>query len=389
MNKWIGVIAGKSGDTITDELHRRGFKVALIVGKDGEAGTDIADKVFTCDLKEYILIKKFFTEINIKNILLATGHRLAIALAEKLKKDKFEISIDLSKVRLCKNKYTFKKELRKIGIETPDDFLLYTDNFNDKSFEIIKNKIGYPCVLKSIEDIQPPEKIFNEEILKNRVKDLLQKEQSVFVEKFIHGADATVPVFIDDIGIQKIFVMSYSKAIDDKLKGFKDSYILEFTETQKNKILDCAKNIIDRFALKGLIRIDVIVKNEKVFVLEVNCIIVSGNVGDQYNVLFLKSGFNRASCIVDYTLKNFYKIEFERLKKCIYITKNSNFNIKNSKDCIVEIYAFENNYKNMWNKVLKSNADCICIKLKNFLSDEYIMIENIAKDLNKEIVIED
>lgn len=389
MNKWIGVIAGKSGDTITDELHRRGFKVALVAGKDGEAGTDIADKVFICDLKEYILIKNFFDERNIKNILFATGHRLAIDLAEKFEKDKFIISLDLNKVKFCKNKYSFKRELRKIGIETPDDFLLYVSNFNNDSFAIIKNKIGYPCVLKSIEDIEPPEKITDEGALKNQVKDLLQNEHSVFVERFIHGADATVPVFIDDTGIQKMFVMSYSKAIDDKLKGFEDSYISEFTENQKNKILDYTKNIVEKFNLKGLIRIDIIVDNDKIFVLEVNSVIVSGNVGDQYNILFLKSGFNRASCIVDYALKKFYKVKFERLKKYVYITKNSDFNNKSSKDCIVEICAFENNYKNMWNKVLKSNADFICIKSKKFFSDEYVMIENIAKDLNKKIVIED
>lgn len=389
MNKWIGVIAGKSGDTITDELHRRGFKVALVAGKDGEPGTNIADEVFICDLKEYFLIKKFFDEMNIKNILFATGHRLAINLAEMFEKDKFEISLDLTKVRLCKNKYTFKKELKKIGIETPEDFLLYTDNFNDKSFEIIKNKVGYPCVLKSIKDLQPPEKIFDEEALKDKVKNLLQKEQSVFVEKFIHGADATVPVFIDDTGIKTIFVMSYSKAIDDKLKGFDNSYILEFTEKQKNKILDYAKNIVDKFALNGLIRIDVVVDDEKIFVLEVNCVIVSGNVGDQYNVLFLKSGFNRASCIVDYALKKFYKVQFERLEKHLYITKNSNFTTINFKDCIIDVCIFEKNYKNMWNKVLKSNADYLCIKLKEFTDDEYIMLQNIVKDLNKKIVVED
>lgn len=389
MNKWIGVIAGKSGDTITDELHRRGFKVALVAGKDGEAGTDIADKVFICDLKEHLLIKKFFDEMNIINILFATGHRLAIALAEKFEKDKFKISLDLSKVILCKNKYTLKKELRKIEIKTPEDFLLHIDDFNNKSFEIIKNKIGYPCVLKSIEDVQPPEKIFDEDALKDRVKDLLQKEQSVFVEKFIHGADATVPVFIDDIGIQKIFVMSYSKAIDDKLKGFEDSYILEFSENQKNKILDYAKKIVEKFDLKGLIRIDVVVENEKIFVLEVNCVIVSGNVGDQYNVLFLKSGFNRASCIVDYALKKFYKVQFERLEKHLYIKKNSNFTTINFKDCIIDVCIFENNYKNMWNKVLKSNADYLCIKRKEFTDDEYIMLQNIVKDLNKKIVVED
>ena len=53
------------------------------------------------------------------------------------------------------------------------------------------------------------------------------------------------------------------------------------------------------------------------------------------------------------------------------------------------ICTFENDYKNMWNKVLKSNADSICIKLKEFSNDEYVMLQNIVKDLNKKILVED
>ena len=93
--------------------------------------------------------------------------------------------------------------------------------------------------------------------------------------------------------------------------------------------------------------------------------------------------------MVDYALKKFYKIKFVRLKKYLYITQNSTFNKINLKGCIMELCVFENNYKNMWNKVLKSNADFVCIKLKEFSNDEYIMLQNIAKDLNKRIVIED
>ena len=39
----IGLIAGKSGDSLTDELHDLGYQVALVVGKEQEPGTEKAD----------------------------------------------------------------------------------------------------------------------------------------------------------------------------------------------------------------------------------------------------------------------------------------------------------------------------------------------------------
>lgn len=35
----IGVIGGKSGEAIVNKLHKHGFKVALVVGKNEEFGT--------------------------------------------------------------------------------------------------------------------------------------------------------------------------------------------------------------------------------------------------------------------------------------------------------------------------------------------------------------
>lgn len=390
MNNWIGVIAGKSGDTITDELHRRGFKVALVAGKDGEAGTDIADKVFICDLKEYFLIKKFFDEINIKNILFATGHRLAIDLAEKFEKDKFKISLNLNKVKLCKNKYLFKEKMEQVGFKTPKSLLIAKNEVSDTLLSKINKKIGFPCVLKSIEDIYEPEKIFNIEELICRLDYFFEKEDTVFIEEFIDGADCTIPIFYDGQTLIATSIIEWSKGLEDHLRGFDNSYSKKFGTLEKNIILEKAKKLIKSFELMGLTRVDIIVnKKNEIYILEVNTIIVSGNTGSSYNIKFLQAGINRASYIVNYALKIFYKAEFERLKKYLYIAKNSDLNNINTKNCIIEVGAFENNYKNMWNKVLKSNADFVCIKLKEFSNDEYIMLQNIAKDLNKRIVIED
>lgn len=40
----IGLIAGKSGDSLTDELHKRGYRVAIVCGRMREAGYDSADE---------------------------------------------------------------------------------------------------------------------------------------------------------------------------------------------------------------------------------------------------------------------------------------------------------------------------------------------------------
>ena len=58
----------------------------------------------------------------------------------------------------------------------------------------------------------------------------------------------------------------------------------------------------------GLTRVDIIVnKKNEIYILEVNTIIVSGNTGSSYNIKFLQAGINRASYIVNYALKIFYK----------------------------------------------------------------------------------
>lgn len=391
MDRWIGVIAGKSGDTITDELHRRNFKVALVVGKDNEAGIDIADKVFICDLRKHTLIKNFFSEMNIKNILFATGHRLAIDLAKNLQIDGFNISLDLNKVKLCKNKYLFKEKIKLAGFNTPKFILIAKNEINNTLLNKIKKEIGFPCVLKSIEDICEPEKIFDLDELLRRLDFFLGKEEFVFVEEFIDGADCTVPVFYNGQQIIDINIIDWSKGLEDHLRGFEDSYSKKFTLLEKNTIFEVTKKLIKKFELNGLIRVDIIVnKKNKIYILEVNTIIVSGNTGSSYNIKFLQAGINRASYIVDYALEKFYKIQFQRLEKYLVIVKNIQFNeLVNYKNIILEKCLFQNNYQYMWESVLKSNTDYICIKLNEFSNAEYTMLQNIAKDLNKKIILED
>ena len=86
MSKIIGLIGGASGKDLTEQLHRKGYEVALIAGKNGELGTDVADYVLTTDLRNTKTACSFFKDLGVRYLILGTGHRYAFKLAEELEK---------------------------------------------------------------------------------------------------------------------------------------------------------------------------------------------------------------------------------------------------------------------------------------------------------------
>lgn len=334
--KYIGVIAGKSGDNITYELHKYGFKVALVMGKKYESGFDLADKVLVSDLRNHAEIENFFRKANIDKIIVGTGHRYALELLKYLDDKGFTLSIDLDATIFCKNKYIFKKFLVKNKFCTPNFVLKNIDEDNEDFVQRVCKCLGFPCVLKSIDDIFPPEKIFNRETLLDRIIGM--NNRGFFVEEFIKGADFTVPIFSTS-KVNCLSIMSYSKAIDDKLLGFNDSYTRELHDEEKTIVKDICIRLIEKIGVKGLVRIDLMVKDQKIYILEINSIIVSGNVNDDYDLIFKRSGINRALLIVMYALNKFFSKQYKRKLKKIRIRKNdilkNKFDIERFKDSIL------------------------------------------------------
>ena len=303
---FIGVIAGRSGNAITKELHKSGYKAALVCGRENEAGADCADNVLVSDLTDKEKIKNFLLERGAKYVILGTGHRFAIELGEYLEKNGFLLNVELSAVRLCKNKFLTNKRLNEAGLVTPNDILLKKDEFSDEKLDKALNQAGLPCVLKSINDIKEPQLLNDRVVIKKKIKELFTLEDEIMLESHVKGSDCTVIVSNDGLTIKALGCVYWSKGKSDRLIGFENARSYKLSAETEEKVLTAAKKAIEAVNVKGVSRTDFVVNdNGEPYILEVNSIIVSGLSGTTYCTKVMQKRINRARLIVAAALNMF------------------------------------------------------------------------------------
>lgn len=293
--KIIGLIAGTSGDALTDELHKRGYSVAIVCGKANEPGYNKADFLLSTDLKDCEEIYHFFMNNNVRKVIVGTGHELAFDVAEYLTRRGISTNINIRNSKLAKDKYLFKNAITKIGIDTPESLLI--DSFDQ--FMIIRKNIVTPCVVKSTIDTIQPCKVNNVKELEESVKLVLSTDSKVLVEEYIDGNDCTVVVMSDGSIIKNLGVTYYSKAKEYDLKGFENSRSVEMSKGVEKAICHIAEKIVKDLEFTGLMRVDFIV-SERIYVLELNSVIVTGYNGS-LSKFFKKqvNNINLASIFID------------------------------------------------------------------------------------------
>ncbi len=104
---------GASGYDLTKKLQQYGYSVALVAGKNGELGTDVADFVLTTDLRNVATIKSFFQDLNVNHLILGTGHRFAFQAAQELEKIGIISNVNISASLRAKIKNDYKDLVKK------------------------------------------------------------------------------------------------------------------------------------------------------------------------------------------------------------------------------------------------------------------------------------
>lgn len=301
MKELIGVIGGKSGDSITDELHKKNKKVLLISGKADEPGTDNADIVVIKNLTHKEEIYQSIIENKVKKVIIGTGHILAIELAQYLKDRNISISINIELSKLCKDKYLFKRYIENKGFKTPKYKYLEYKETNMNELQLICKDIELPCVLKSTIDLTQPQLIHNSEDLKNEITGIFNLKSDVLIEEYIDGSDCTVAVYSDGIKIKDLGIIYWSKAKDCKLKGFRNAHSVKLSDDIEEEVISISHKLAEAINMLGVCRIDFIIQNSKIYILEVNSISVCGYTGFLYH-LFKERNINIADISVETAL---------------------------------------------------------------------------------------
>lgn len=277
MKEVIGLIGGRSGEALTDSLHKKDIQVALIIGKKDESGYEKAEYVLESDLSKKEDIYNFFSNKGVKNIVIGTGHILAFELAEYLEKRNLNVSVNIEASYLCKDKYVFKSIIEKLNIKTPK-YLLIKENSNLNEFIYhIQEQIKLPCVIKSTIDRVQPELVYEKELLIEKIENILRLNSDVLIEEYIDGSDCTVPVKSDGKRINSLEVLYWSKAKELNLKGFKNPRANKLDKSIELRLKSLSEKIVRELNILGVPRVDYIVKNDEIYVLEVNSVIVSSH----------------------------------------------------------------------------------------------------------------
>ncbi len=186
---------------------------------------------------------------------------------------------------LCMDKNISKKLFITEGIKTPQWIIVKDENEVD--YSIIEN-IGYPLIVKpnsggsSIGTI----KVNSKEELKEAVIEALKYDDEIIIEEYIKGEEITCCILNGEvlpiISINpKSEFFNYSSKYD---KGGAEEKIIELPRTLREKVEEISLKCWDTFKLKVYARVDMIIKNEEVYVLEINTL-----PGMTENSLFPKS----------------------------------------------------------------------------------------------------
>ncbi|KTF15204.1 ATP-grasp domain-containing protein [Pseudoalteromonas sp. H105] len=293
----IGLIAGTSGDSLTIELKKAGYKVALITGKAGEPGESEADFCLTCDLSQHQVIIDYFLELKVDKVIFGTGHYKAINLLPELQRNKITTNLEEKTFNLVKDKIKFKSLIDKAGVLTPRYF---TFNTKDEVLGNIEN-IPFPCVVKSSTDLIQPAKVYSPNRLLELTQVLESRGSGILVEEFINGSDCTVAVSNDGNAISDYGVIYYCKAKEYNLEGFEGANANFLPQLLEEKICTLSKELVSLVGIKGLVRVDYIVQANQIFVLEINAIMVTGYNGSAYP-FFEEKNIDIAKIMVDTSL---------------------------------------------------------------------------------------
>ena len=309
----IGLIGGASGIELTQQIQKLGFKVALVVGKENEPGSDIANYVLVTDLTNTEQVFAFFERLGVRYLIIGTGHRLAFQLGEALEKKGMILNVNIKASETAKEKRIFKDYITERGFLSPA-YVSIPDALSVPSMDEITAMVGFPCVVKATIDTMLPQKASDMEELSAEIQAVLDSGSPVLIEQFVRGVDLTVFVSAAN-GIAKALpICYYSKAEENDMKGFgSDEYLKEHLSPENEKtVMEYCEKLVLACGFEGLPRVDLmVIPNGQAYVLETNSVAVTG-VNERHRayckgtVLALRQqGIDVAQIAVETALKKF------------------------------------------------------------------------------------
>lgn len=172
---------------------------------------------------------------------------------------------------MCMDKNISKKLFISDGIKTPQWIIVKDENKID--YSIIDN-MGYPVIVKpnsggsSIGTILA----YSKDKLKEGIKEALKYDDEIIIEEYIKGDEITCCILNGELLpvisiVPKSEFFNYSSKYD---KGGAEEKIIQLPKAIGKKVEEISLKCWNTFKLKVYARVDMIIKNGEVYVLEIN-----------------------------------------------------------------------------------------------------------------------
>lgn len=301
----IGIITGKSGNTLVSNLVKRGHSVYVLTGDHENGGVNFANDSYChyFNLQEdnslhYKNICNWFLKHKIDGLILGTGvwfaHEIAIMLS---KQHGIPCSHNVEYISVFKDKIKTKQKFKEFGLKTPEFQFFYDKNTNIN--------LTTPFVVKSNIDLFPvwlchDTKAFDN--FKERINDSVWSK-GILIEKFIDGNDLTIPVFATRTIVKTPSLVYWSKQTNYKLEGFGELTNDYIPKELESTLLNESNSMISNLGYYGVCRFDVRVSREDYYYLEINSVVSIRNQGTSFKAM-KKVGINYSDKAIDVYLNN-------------------------------------------------------------------------------------
>jgi D-alanine-D-alanine ligase len=176
------------------------------------------------------------------------------------------------------DKYACKCYLRSLGIDMADDFLLKKTDVFDR--EAIESLIAYPMFVKpntggSSFGIT---KVRSSADLQSAVETARKENCDVIIESSVNGTELSHGIYMTDQRMLEFPVTQIVSRTDffdyeAKYEGKSDELTpAPITEELSNRVKALTKRIVTRLGCRGLVRIDYIYSDDRLYFLEINTV---------------------------------------------------------------------------------------------------------------------
>ena len=312
----VGIITGKSGNTLVKHLNDLGHTVYVVTGDLENGGVNHAKDYYHnyFNVKDdntliYKNICKWLLEKDIEGFILGTGiwfaHDIAIMLNNS---HGIPCSHSVDYISVLKDKTQTKELFEEYGLKTPAHECLYNKNKDIK--------LSTPFVVKSNIDLFPVwlcHEISDFNKFKNTITDSVWSK-GVLIEQFIEGNDLTIPVFASIGNVEDSCLVYWSKQKTYKLEGFGELTNDKIPLGVESNLLAECNSMISGLGYYGVCRFDIRVSNNEYFYLEINSVVSIRDEGSSFKAL-KDVGINYVEKAVKIYIKNISKqIKLKLLK---------------------------------------------------------------------------